>query len=708
MRTVLSWIKSHGAVHLAIIAVFVIPMVWLLTVVPTLKAPFVSDLRLGFDRLEMLTVDYRMQYGRKAEADPNLVFFAIDPASINLDVFDQTEIQSSPALSEMKLGFPYPRDVYAQACDRLFSAGAKVVAFDLIFRATTPTDPAFQQALNKYRNQVVIGLNFSDDGSSYELPSPSLLPSQDPLDDRLGYFNFWKDPIDVLLRGALYRNNNDHMQGHAGSDKLPKLYSVAARVVQKAGHADLVPDDFQPRMLRFAAGFPTFSFYKLFYSKNWDNDFKHGDFFRNKIVIIGPEGDWSKDTFSTPLGILSGAEMHLQAVNDLLQNDFLAPASDGFSISIVLVAAIIALALATFIHSVGLRFGVALALLAGYAGLVMWDYNGSGWLLPVVAPTFVFIGSVGVGFVYDFVVSQLERYRLRLTFERYNSKNVVKYLLAHPDSYKEMLVGTRREVSVLFSDIRGFTTIVETAADSRELVRKLNEYLTAMVDCVIKQDGNLEKFMGDGIMAAWGNTPYSSGPKDDAIRAVRAALAMTVELRRLNAKWLSEGRSEWRIGIGVNHGSVIVGDMGSPDHKEFAMVGDPVNLGSRLEGLTKEYRVQIMIGEMAAELIRDVFYLRSVDLVKVKGKNQAVKAFTVLGEKKDGLSPESEKFLQLHEEAMAAFRGRDFERARKLFQQALQIEPGDYLAGEFLRSATRYADEPPPADWDGARVMTEK
>jgi adenylate cyclase len=489
-------------------------------------------------------------------------------------------------------------------------------------------------------------------------------------------------------------------------------------MVQRAGHPELVPDDFKSRPMRFARGgskgneaapaFPTYSLINIFDPHLWETNFQNGAYFRDKIVLVGPTATIFHDVQPTPAGVITGAELHLEAVNALLNHDFLTPFSSGVAVSIVLAAALITLLLAAFIHSIGLRFGLALVVAAVYVAIVMLTYNGPGWLLPVVAPTIVFSGSVGVGFVYDFVVSQLERYRLRITFERYNSKNVVKYLLAHPDSYKEMLVGTRRDVSVLFSDIRSFTTIVETAPDSRELVRKLNEYLTGMVDCVIKQDGNLEKFMGDGIMAVWGNTPYSAGSKDDAIRAVRAALAMTVELKRLNAKWLSEGRTEWRIGVGVNHGSVIVGDMGSPEHKEFAMVGDPVNLGSRLEGLTKEYHVQIMLGELTAELVGDVFFLRSVDLVKVKGKNKAVKAFTVLGERSAGLPPEKEKFLQLHEEAMAAFRAREFDRARKLFELALQLEPDDYIAGTFLESASHYAETPPDEGWDGVRVMKEK
>ena len=185
-----------------------------------------------------------------------------------------------------------------------------------------------------------------------------------------------------------------------------------------------------------------------------------------------------------------------------------------------------------------------------------------------------------------------------------------------------MLAGTRRPVTVLFSDIRSFTTIVETTADSHQLVAKLNEYFSAMVECVFRYDGSLDKFMGDGVMAIWGNTPFNFGPQEDAIRAVRSALAMLEALRKLNAKWVSEGKTEWKIGIGLNHGQVIVGDMGSQQHKEFGVIGDAINLGSRLQSLTKVYHLQILIGESVAELVRDHFHLRNVDFVKVKGKTR--------------------------------------------------------------------------------------
>ncbi len=714
-----SRIKRHGLVHLLIVAIFVLPTLGLLHVSPNKEQPYASRLRLWFDGFEDQTIDTRMYYGRKPKVDPRIVLLAIDDASIKIDSVDDVTLQASPALAEMqKSGYPYPRDVYAAICDRLFAAGAKVVAFDILFQKPTASDSALARALADYRGKVVLAQRFSEDSTSIDLPAPSLVPSQDPLDEQLGYINFWPD-YDSIVRNATYRSNLEEMSAIAGADTQPKLLSFAARIVQDFGRPELVPGDFTPRPLRFARGgsrgkdyvspFPIFSVYEIFDSHRWDDAlFRSGDYFRDKIVVVGPTAALFHDIDRTPAGQTSGVEIHLNAINALLTNELLTPTSDGFALGTVFFFAACALLLATLLPSIGARFGVALGIVAAYAGVVMAAYNGPGWLLPVVAPVGVFGASVGVGFVYDFVVVQIERYRLRVMFEGYSSKNVVKYLLSHPDSYKQMLAGTRRDISVLFSDIRGFTTIVETSPDSRELVRKLNEYLTAMVDCVIRQDGNLEKFMGDGIMAVWGNTPYTNGAKDDAIRATRAAIDMTVRLKQLNAKWLAEGRTEWKIGIGVNHGNVIVGDMGSTDHKEFAMVGDAVNLGSRLEGLTKGYHVQIMLGEKVAALVEDAFYLRSVAVVVVKGKSEPVKTFTVLGEKKEALPPPKLEFLRLHEEGIAAFRGREFERARKLFEQALELEPDDYIAQTYLKSSAHFAAHPPGADWNGVEIMTEK
>jgi len=298
-------------------------------------------------------VDDRIRYGRTAPVHPDIVFLAIDAASVSLDQLDDPTIAASKPLSLMRAGYPFSREVYADVCDRLFSAGAKVVAFDIFFLSPKPEDSSWREAIDRYRDHVVIGMNFSDDlregfSTTLTLPSSDLFPGQDPSDDRLAYLNFWKNNYS-LVANAQYRQNLENLNHQiAGAENLPKYYSLAARTVQKGGFPDLVPNDLSSRTMRFAGKqetkFPTYSLYKIFDPDIWGGKtFRNGDFFRGKIVLVGPQGDWAKDELVTPWGLMNGAEIHLNAINDLLQNEFLSPASDGLIFATVIGSGLLAL-----------------------------------------------------------------------------------------------------------------------------------------------------------------------------------------------------------------------------------------------------------------------------------------------------------------------------------------------------------------------------
>jgi adenylate cyclase len=307
---------------------------------------------------------------------------------------------------------------------------------------------------------------------------------------------------------------------------------------------------------------------------------------------------------------------------------------------------------------------------------------------------------------FEYAVERLEKLRTRRTLERYVSRNLVKEVLENPDSYYSSLKGVRVPATTLFSDLIGFTTIAEKA-DPEELVRVLNEYLTKMTAVVFANGGTLDKFIGDAIMAVWGNV-HSLGVAEDAKNAVRTALGMRFALQKLNEGWRAQGRMGIGMGIGINHGDVIVGNIGSQERMDPTVIGDAVNLASRLEGLTRVYGIDILIGASAAELVRDEFHLRSVARVQVKGKTKPVDVCTLVGARNEDGDPEFLKWLESYEEGLEKFRARDFTRAKILLSRFLEFYPDDLLAKMYLERSLEYEQAPPEEAWDAVEVFKKK
>jgi adenylate cyclase len=303
----------------------------------------------------------------------------------------------------------------------------------------------------------------------------------------------------------------------------------------------------------------------------------------------------------------------------------------------------------------------------------------------------------------------LEKLRPRRTLERYVSKNLVKEILDNPDSYYSSMLGSRKPVTVLFSDLVGFTSLSEKA-DPVSLVKQLNEYLSGMVGHVFNNGGTLDKFIGDAIMAVWGNVA-SRGVDLDAKAAVRTALGMRQELLKLNGKWKVEGRTELGFGVGINHGEAIIGNIGSYEPHERldpTVIGDCVNLASRLESLTRIYTVDILIGPSVSELVKDEFHLRSVARVQVKGKTEPVDVYTLIGSRNDSIDPELLKWMASYEEGIGKFRDRDFVEAKILFSRFLEFYPDDFLAKMYLERALEYEQQPPDQAWNAVEVFKKK
>jgi adenylate cyclase len=316
-----------------------------------------------------------------------------------------------------------------------------------------------------------------------------------------------------------------------------------------------------------------------------------------------------------------------------------------------------------------------------------------------VQPLFETTGErIGSMLVFEDITAEQ---RVRTTMARYMSKEVVDQLLTADES---VLGGATQVVSILFSDIRGFTTLSE-GLDARDTVNLLNDYFAEMVEIVIDHAGILDKYIGDAIMALFG-APF--GKPDDADRALAVANDMMVALRSLNRRFQNQGRPTLKIGVGVATGDVVVGNIGSPLRMEYTVMGDRVNIASRLEGANKYYHTGILLDEATVKALKTQTLLREIDLLRVKGKDRPVAVYEALAYH-DSLSfPSMIEVLAAFNQGLQEYRKGNWPAAIKPFKTALQLNPQDGPSAVYLERCRFYSKTPPPADWDGVWVMMDK
>jgi adenylate cyclase len=301
---------------------------------------------------------------------------------------------------------------------------------------------------------------------------------------------------------------------------------------------------------------------------------------------------------------------------------------------------------------------------------------------------------------FGYVTADQEKRQVRAAFQHYLTRSVMEEMLKHPEKLK--LGGDKRELTVLFSDIRGFTTISERLAPE-ELVRTLNEYLTPMTQVVFETEGTLDKYMGDALMAVWG-APLSQ--EDHALRACTAALRMLEELALLRKKWRAQGRPEIEIGIGINSGAMAVGNMGSDLRFDYTVMGDNVNLGSRLEGTNKEYGTRIIISQSTYSLVSGQVSARELGSVRVKGRTQPVVIYELRG--LGAPSPAEARTVAAFEAGVHSYRSRLWDEAEAHFREVLATWADDGPAGHYLDDIADRRARPPEAAWDGVYQMKTK
>jgi adenylate cyclase len=428
------------------------------------------------------------------------------------------------------------------------------------------------------------------------------------------------------------------------------------------------------------------------------------DEFRDKIVFIGASAAGVEDVKNTSIGTNTpGVFLHASIRGNIISGDFLnftGPAVNFLSILILLTITVFSIFYSKTVLSQVL-FPLLAMIIFSVTALLLFTSN---IVINIVSPSFAVLSAYVASYTYMSFTEGREKKKIRNILGQYVSPAILSTVLAkNQDGYLKAEVGARETLTIFFSDIRDFTTISEKY-NVEEVVEILNTYLSGMVNIIFSNEGTLDKFIGDAIVAFWG-APVKI--QDHHYKATITGLKMKEALKTYNQENIGRGWPELRIGIGIHTGEVILGNIGSEKKLDYTVIGDSVNLASRLEGLTKAYKCSIIISQDTYDHVRDEIICRTTDYIKVKGKNKPVKIYEAIGEC-GSVDEETIKVCHLTEEAFGYYLERGFSHAIDVFESILEIRPEDFLSKMFIDRCRGYKQNEPPEDWDGSYVYREK
>ena len=623
--------------------------------------------------LELRTLDWRFRtLHDRTRADTGIVIVDVDELSLDL---------LRPSVGR----WPWPRDVWAMVVRYLRAGGARVIAFDFGFFDPDLPHPAADRAFAdeaRAAGNVVQTLTFQQEGNAAQaaslaafredtaaltalrrfawpvadLPSAQQFQVAEPpypllLDASraVGSINFTPDAVDGTarriplfygFRGRAYPALGLAVAAAADSARFrsgPAAWSDR----RLALGALTVPLDGGGLLLKWRGpyrdprrGVETYRIYPVAQILNSYTQLAGGRTpevplaaFKDKIVFVGASGSGLFEARANPFGPADpGVLIHATLADNLLTGDFLTRARPAANLAAILGAALLAGVAASFIASVWWSAAAGVALAVAYLGLTMALFAaGSVWLdaaVPALGILLTFTGGMAV----NYMTEGRHKRQIREMFSKYVAPEYVAQLAEDPS--KIHVGGRRAELTILFSDIRGFTSISEKL-QPQEVIEFLNEYLSLMAAIVKQKGGTLDKFIGDAVMAFWGEPVHHP---DHADRAADCALAMQETTAQLARRWVAEGKPDIHIGVGINTAEVVVGNIGSVEHKlDYTVIGDGVNLASRLESANKEFKTGIIISEFTLAKLGERFDVRALGDVKVKGKERPVAIFELLG-----------------------------------------------------------------------------
>lgn len=646
--------------------------------------------------------------------------------------------------SESELGRfqQWPRTYYPRVIDYLNKGGAAAIGLDIIFVRDTrdpEADAAFAEATRKAGN-VFNALYFEEEDSAnfrYKMDSepadfewqrfayifPEEISRHFKHEDRigneffellnashaLGHVNFEPDVDGVVRKIYLFSNFNDHSYPALafkmyldlmGVDSMKIDLGKQIAVFSGGKPVQQIPVDIKGNMLiDYAGGFKTFryiSFYDVLEQR------VPAEYFQNKIVLVGTSLPGLFDLRSAPVNpVFPGVEIHANILYTLLAGQFIQQTSSGNTL--LLLAGLGAL-IGLIIVFLPPLWSIVVVIVAGIAHMFIADaiFKSTNLWIPVVTPVITLIITFAAVYIYKYITEERGKKFIKNTFSYFVTQSVVEELLANPEKIK--LGGEKKECTVFFSDVAGFTTIAEQLTPEA-LVRLLNDYLTEMTNIVFKYDGMLDKYEGDAIMAVFG-APISQ--PDHAYKACAAAIEMQEQLVKLRELWGKQGRPQLHARCGINSGQMVLGNMGSENRFDYTVMGDAVNLGARLEPANKQYRTKIMIGEQTYKLAGNQIIVRGLDLLRVKGKTEPVKVYELLGTKDHRITDKKQQVLDIFNKGFENYLQQNWENAMNYFQQALKIDPMDGPSITYIRRCEAFLQNPPGKDWDGVFTMQTK
>ena len=681
-----------------------------------------------FEVVELKALDHLVrQYADPAKADSNLLLLAIDESS--LEAFGR---------------WPWPRDRYGYVVRYLKQAGARAVVFDVMFFEPDENAEEFDQSFAddlKVADNVFLPMLFQSEpaalSADLQLRATVKAGRSDGEPAQAETHAGAKLPIPVLAQQArglgVINLSADAdgptrripLLGQVNGSLVPHLSVAVARYLLGAGELSIgdgrmqigsssVPLDADGNLLIEWHGSLEQTYHARKYSigrvlqafaqqQKGERPALDTALFKDKVVFIAGTAAGLYDLRVTPFSSATpGVLIHMAALDNLLHGQGLQAAPSWFSISTLLLLCLASAGTFMLFRSYPVKFGVTIGLAVAYYGVVAHAFAGHERWLELVFPEVALALTFGTAATVEYVTEGKQRRLMRAAFDKYMSSEVVEEIMRNPEAIK--LGGEKKEISILFSDIAGFTTISEKMSPE-DLVALLNRYLSAMTTIIkTTHRGNVNKYLGDGIMALFG------APLDDpkhASLACYAALDCQVELARLRQVWKQEGLPEIGARIGINSGPCIVGNMGSEERMEYTVTGDSVNLASRLEGASKYYDTLILIGQRTAELAKNDVEVREIDLLRVKGKKEPVVVFELLA-RKGQLDEQKRRVVDVYLEGLAAYKLRNFSTACARFSEAAALDPSDGPSRVYLERAGNYRQTPPPADWDGVYEMTSK